>query len=130
LTRFCRVKRVVGSTRQVSWLTPGFSFPCFFFNPTQLQPRIGQLPDRPIESGFKTMNTTNKIILFLKNIYNHVYHVGLVCILQDYFAKYEIFHRTNGDSPVQPQMSEFIKITIIIVYKFQKTIFISFSKIK
>ena len=64
LTRFCRVKRIVGSTRLVSWVTLGFFFPCFFFNPVQLQPQIGRLPDRHAEPSFKTMNTSNKIIVF------------------------------------------------------------------
>jgi hypothetical protein len=30
---FDRVNRVAGSTRRISRVTPGFSFPCFFFNP-------------------------------------------------------------------------------------------------
>jgi hypothetical protein len=31
---------------QVNWVTPGFSFSYFFFNPARFQPRI---PGRPVE---------------------------------------------------------------------------------
>jgi hypothetical protein len=61
--------RVVGSTRRVSWVTSGFFFPCFFFNPAGFQPRVCRVPGRPVGpgrvsklwltrragSGFKTM---------------------------------------------------------------------------
>ena len=40
---------LAGSTRRV---TPGFSFPCFFFNPARFQPRV---PGRPVGPGFKTI---------------------------------------------------------------------------
>jgi len=35
---------LAGSTRRI---TPGFSFPHFFFNSAQFQPRVGRIPDRP-----------------------------------------------------------------------------------
>jgi hypothetical protein len=44
--------RVVGSTCQVSQVTPGVSFLYFFFNPSQFQPRVGRILDRPAGPGF------------------------------------------------------------------------------
>jgi hypothetical protein len=47
LTGFCWVNRVTGSTRRVSWVTPGYGLYNFFINLTRFQPRV-----RP---GFKTL---------------------------------------------------------------------------
>jgi hypothetical protein len=41
----------VGSTRQVSRVTPGHDFFYFFFNPAWFQPRVDRVLDRPFESG-------------------------------------------------------------------------------
>jgi hypothetical protein len=54
-TESYRVSRVAGSTRQISRVTSGFLFPCFFFNPAWFQPRVGRVPGRPAGPGFKTM---------------------------------------------------------------------------
>ena len=43
--------RVAGSTRLVSWVTPNFSFPYFFFNLAQFQSQIGRFLDRPARPG-------------------------------------------------------------------------------
>jgi hypothetical protein len=45
---------LAGSTRRVSQITPGFFFPCFFFNPARFQPRIARsLVNPPGRAGFQ-----------------------------------------------------------------------------
>jgi hypothetical protein len=65
--RFSKKKKVNGfvigscrvNLRRVSRVTPGFSFPCFFFNPARFQPRVGRVLDPvigPGRPGFKTID--------------------------------------------------------------------------
>jgi len=51
LTGSCRVSRVTGSTRRVSQVTSGFSFPRFFINPARFWLRVGRVPGRPAGPG-------------------------------------------------------------------------------
>jgi len=53
-----------GSTRRVSRVTPGFSFPLFFINPARFRPRVGQVPGRPAGPGRVSKLCYQPIIVF------------------------------------------------------------------
>jgi hypothetical protein len=52
-------QKSTGRNRIFDRVTSGFSFPYFYFNPARFQPRVGQVPGRPVGLGFKTMLYTS-----------------------------------------------------------------------
>jgi hypothetical protein len=80
-----------GSTRRVSQVAPDFFFPCFFFNPAQLQLRVSQVPGRVSKLCLRPQIYCSHELRH----YLYLYCISLSDVLYCYFTLLSIFKWKN-----------------------------------